>query len=291
MFTRASTSTDAVEAARRRLALLSQQFERGADPDPASHATTAAEPVDRVAAEAVDARPGGRHAASGPRPRPRLTPHHLALAALAVAVAVVVAGWWVLRAAGGSEPLPVVPRQVTAPASAPPAGDPEPGAMDAAAAPTGPASGEPTSGAPTVVIDVVGKVRRPGILELPAGSRVADALEAAGGARRGVDVSTLNLARPLVDGEQVVVGVDPPAIVPSPVAPPAATSAPATAPVNLNTATQEQLEALPGVGPVTALAILELRGQNGSFGAVDDLLAVSGIGPATLEDLRPYVFV
>jgi competence protein ComEA len=140
-----------------------------------------------------------------------------------------------------------------------------------------------------VVVDVAGRVRRPGIVELPAGSRVVDALRAAGGARHGVDTSTLNLARLLVDGEQIVVGLDVPAS--SAVASPMPTAAGPVASVNLNTATLEQLDTLPGIGPVTAQAILDWRTENGSFTSVDELLEVSGIGDATLADIEAYVYV
>ena len=155
------------------------------------------------------------------------------------------------------------------------------------AAPTAPTA---APSAPEVVVDVAGKVREPGIVQLPAGSRVVDAVEAAGGARRGVDLSGLNLARVLVDGEQVVVGIPAPAGVAA-----SAASAPGTGPpgalVNINTATQTELETLPGIGPVTAQAILQWRTDNGAFSAVDELMEVSGIGEATLADLAPFVTV
>jgi competence protein ComEA len=129
-------------------------------------------------------------------------------------------------------------------------------------------------------------VRRPGIAVLPPGSRVVDALEAAGGARRGVDLTSLNLARPVVDGEQILVGVEAAAGV--------AGSLGSTVPsgetlVNLNTADLAALDTLPGVGPVTAESILSWRDANGGFTSVDELLEVDGIGEATLADLAPHV--
>jgi competence protein ComEA len=140
------------------------------------------------------------------------------------------------------------------------------------------------------VVDVTGKVRHPGIARLPSGSRVVDALRAAGGARRGVSLSTLNLARVLVDGEQIVVGLRAPAgIAASAAAAPGLGSSTATPMVNVNTATELELEALPGVGPVTAAAIVKWRTENGAFTAVDDLLEVSGIGDATLAEIAPFV--
>jgi competence protein ComEA len=143
------------------------------------------------------------------------------------------------------------------------------------------------------VVDVAGRVRHPGIVELPAGSRVVDALEAAGGPRPGVRTAQLNLARPLVDGEQVMVGFHVPAIGAVTAPPPAGVTAsgPAPASVDINTATESELETLPGIGPVTAQSILDWRRQNGSFASVDQLLDVSGIGEATLADLKPYVHV
>jgi competence protein ComEA len=142
-----------------------------------------------------------------------------------------------------------------------------------------------------VVVDVTGKVRHPGIVRLPVGSRVVDALRAAGGARRNADIGSLNLARVLVDGEQVVVGLPPPAGVAATVLPSASGAGPPAALVNLNTATQPELESLPGIGPVTAQAILQWRSDNGAFSAVDELMEVSGIGEATLTELAPFVTV
>ncbi len=156
-----------------------------------------------------------------------------------------------------------------------------------------------------VVVSVVGLVNTPGLVTLTAGDRIADALEAAGGAMDGADLVGLNLARRVIDGEQIIVGVAAPAGSPSPMgssvnsaAPPAqaspaapnATTAPG-APVNLNTATPEDLDALPGVGPVTAAAIVAWREANGRFTSVDQLSEVDGIGPARLDKLRGLVDV
>lgn len=140
----------------------------------------------------------------------------------------------------------------------------------------------------TVTVDVAGKVRRPGVTTLPAGSRVVDALAKAGGARGRADLSGLNLARVLVDGEQIVVGQ--PAR-PGGISASVASGAPAPAGplVNLNTATAEQLDTLPGVGPVTAQKILSWRQSHGAFSSVDELLEVDGIGEKTLADLAPLV--
>ncbi len=135
-----------------------------------------------------------------------------------------------------------------------------------------------------LVVHVVGAVRRPGLYGFPEGSRVADAVRRAGGATRHADLSQINLAAPMADGLQVVV----PRRQPRGAAAPAGSEAPA-GPVHLNTATLEQLDALPGVGPVTAQKILDYRTQNGGFASVDDLDAVSGIGPARLDSLRDLV--
>jgi len=136
----------------------------------------------------------------------------------------------------------------------------------------------------TLFVDVVGAVRRPGLYRLKDGSRVADAVIRAGGPTPKAQIELLNLAARIADGEQIVVprrGVG------------GALAAPgggvATGPVHLNSATLEQLDALPGVGPVTAQKILDYRQQHGAFGSVDELDAIAGIGPARLETLRGLV--
>jgi competence protein ComEA len=157
-----------------------------------------------------------------------------------------------------------------------------------AAAPAEVGGSPSASPSTTIVVDVAGKVRRPGIATLPLGARVVDALEAAGGVRKGVRLGSLNLARVLTDGEQVLVGVPAAAGVAASAA--GAPASGAAAPmVNINTAAQSELETLPGVGPVTAQAILQWRTENGAFTAVDELLEVSGIGEATLAKIAPYV--
>lgn len=152
---------------------------------------------------------------------------------------------------------------------------------------TGPADDPGEGGGPVetgeIVVDVAGHVQRPGIVTLPAGSRVHEAIEAAGGLAGVVDTTSLNLARKLVDGEQVLVGVAPASPVGSPVSASGAT--------NLNTATVDDLDELPGVGPVTAQSIVDWRTENGPFRSVDDLLEVRGIGEGTLGDLRDLVTV
>ncbi|HEY2501882.1 MAG TPA: ComEA family DNA-binding protein, partial [Mycobacterium sp.] len=158
-----------------------------------------------------------------------------------------------------------------------------------------------------VVVSVVGLVHTPGLVTLAPGARIADALQAAGGAVDGADTIGLNMARPLGDGEQIVVGLAPisgqPTALGSSVASGSAPIPGAPAPasgsvkpkagevLNLNTATVAQLDALPGVGPVTAAAIVAWRQANGKFTSVDQLADVDGIGPARLEKLRALVRV
>jgi competence protein ComEA len=174
-------------------------------------------------------------------------------------------------------------------------GQEERGEESVPAVPAGAPSAVGTAAA-EIVVDVSGKVREPGIHRLPAGSRVADALRAAGGVRPGTNTDGLNRARFLVDGEQVVVGGSAPASVPGSGGGPAvggatgsvAGAAP-TAPVPLNTATVDQLDTLPGVGPVLAQHIIDYRTQHGGFRSVDELREVNGIGDRRFADLRNLV--
>ena len=167
-----------------------------------------------------------------------------------------------------------------------------PSAAPAAPEPPPPARRGPAPGAEPeeVVVDVSGAVVRPGLVRLRAGARVADAVSAAGGPAPGASLTALNQARVLADGEQVRVpreGEPPP-----PAAAPAAAGAGAPLPpVDLNRATPDELDVLPGVGPATAAAIVTWREENGGFRSVEDLLEVPGIGPSKLERLRPHVRV
>jgi competence protein ComEA len=139
-----------------------------------------------------------------------------------------------------------------------------------------------------VVVHVVGAVRRPGLYRLRDGSRVADAVGRAGGATRKADLELVNLAAPVSDGTQIVV----PRKAPPPAAGAAAEGGEGeaqTGPVHLNSATVEDLDGLPGIGPVTAQKIIDYRQQNGAFSSVDDLDAIPGIGPKRLEQLRELV--
>jgi competence protein ComEA len=156
-----------------------------------------------------------------------------------------------------------------------------------------------TTTAPTeIVVHVAGAVVSPGVRRLPPGSRVTDALDAAGGALPGADLPRINLAAPLVDGQQVYVpkpGEEVPVAAGAGLPGGAGATGPGGpvpgAPVDLNTATAEQLETLPGVGPATAAAIIAHREQHGPFTSVDQLLDVRGIGEAKLEQLRDLVSV
>jgi competence protein ComEA len=240
------------------------------------------EPVDPSAPQPADAR--GGDPLGGLRPPPVQTRRERAVAVLdilgvsggravaggVVAIAALAACVWLLR-----PPSPPVEDSLPI-AKAP--------AASVTTATTAPA---------TVVVDVAGAVSRPGVIELDAGSRVVDAIAAAGGVTAKADVARLNLAAVLVDGERVYVPVVGEAI-PVPVGGTGDASSGGSTPagpVNLNTATAEELDALPGVGPTTAQAIIEWRSQHGGFSSVDQLLEVRGIGEAKLADLRDLVTV
>lgn len=218
------------------------------------------------------------------------------LVAAVVAVVVVILVGWRLLAPPAPPPEMAIP---FADASVPEAGEagagaagsdgaggagaPAPAASSGSAAPGAAAMGAEAGG--EIVVHVVGAVAAPGVQHLPAGSRVADAVEAAGGASPDADLSRINLAAVATDGQQVYVlrqGEQ------QPPPPAGGTGDPAggEGPVNVNTATASQLEELPGVGPATAEAIIAHRDQHGPFGSVDDLIDVRGIGEAKLEQIR-----
>lgn len=295
-------------AARRRLELLGRELEQAGltrrddapplpRPDPEQQQEP--EPGDHLR-EPAALRPAGRHAASRRPGRAGgireglagLVPEtfrgrvSLDRGALVVVVALAVLGVGAAAVAVGRDAADTSPASpsISAPASAEPLVTPGPSASGSAGPPA--AGGE-------VVVHVAGGVRRAGVVELPAGSRVADAIEQAGGARPGVRLRGLNLARVLVDGEQVWVG-RPVAAVPGTASGPAAAasgSAPPTTEtlVSLNTGTLDQLDTVPGIGPVTAQKILDWRAEQGGFGSVDELLEIDGIGEATLAEIAPHV--
>jgi competence protein ComEA len=206
---------------------------------------------------------------------------------LAVVAVLVAALWWLLRtpAAAGTE---VVLPQATTSLAAP----------GAAAGGSG-AAGGGGAGAPVaeVVVHVAGAVARPGVLRVPAGGRVIDAVDAAGGLTLDADAARVNLAAKLSDGQRVFVpraGEAPPAEVGSAAAGASGSggsSGDSGAPVDLNTADARELESLPGVGPATAAAIIEHRTQRGPFRSVDDLRSVRGIGDAKFAQLRSRITV
>jgi competence protein ComEA len=213
------------------------------------------------------------------------------LAVAAIAALALAAGAWVMlgRSSGPAEiELPRATPGATAGAASP---------SDNSAARASSAQGSATtSPSPPagVVVDVVGAVMHPGLVTVGAGARVADAVAAAGGGRPDADLDQVNLAQPLTDGVRVLI----PVVGQAPATSGGVSSAPADAsgdgsapsgPIDLNTATAEQLDTLPGVGPATAKAIIDHRTKNGPFRSVDDLLDVRGIGPAKLDALRDAV--
>lgn len=238
----------------------------------------------RITAAVEDRLPAGARAVAA---RGTVSGHHVAVLAIVLAGLLALTAWWVISAQARPEPV-----RGLAPATALPSVSAPVGAgVVVPGAPLDP-DGSPATGEANVIVDVAGKVRRPGIVTLPLGARVVDALKAAGGARPSVDLTTLNLARELVDGEQLLVGLAPP-----PQLPPPSAAVPSGAPpgpvalVDLNTASMAELDTLPGVGPVTAQAILDWRAAYGGFSSVDELLEIDGIGEATLADLRDLVTV
>jgi competence protein ComEA len=157
-----------------------------------------------------------------------------------------------------------------------------------AAAPLEPVAEAPAR--PVLVVHVVGDVRRPGLYRLRDGARIADAVRRAGGARTGADLAALNLAAPLVDGIQVLVPARATHVGSSSSAGGGAGAAGTpVAPISLSSATVDELDELPGIGPITAQKIVDYRAEHGPFASVDDLDAVPGIGPTRIEQLRELV--
>lgn len=200
------------------------------------------------------------------------------LGALGVAAAAA-GGWWALRPPPGPDPAEILPMADSVPIPTP------------APQPTTPDVGR-------IVVDVVGAVARPGLHELPAGSRIADAVEAAGGLAADADRVRINLAEPLSDGARLWVPAvgesDPPTVVSATAGIGSSGQAGGGggsggargAPLDINTADAAALETLPGIGPALATAIVEHRQRAGPFATVDELVEVSGIGPAKLEQVR-----
>ncbi|MBA0126327.1 ComEA family DNA-binding protein [Haloechinothrix sp. YIM 98757] len=251
--------------------------------------------------------PGGSGSADAepPRSRPR-RPSVLVvlLPVVAVAGALSVTAW---ALSGGQERQEHVPAHVESRPGESGPGEVGPGEVvgdgPAEVVPTSPArtpedrdaragGDEPRDGAADLVISVVGEVAEPGLVTVPAGSRVADAVAAAGGEEAGADLMDINLARQLTDGEQIYVGVPtPPGMGPEPSAPGRRTAGQESGPVHLNGASTAGLETLPGVGEVTAGRIVEWRERHGEFTTVEQLREVQGIGESTLDSLRDRVTV
>ncbi|MGH3351842.1 MAG: helix-hairpin-helix domain-containing protein [Nocardioides sp.] len=218
------------------------------------------------------------------RGRVSLGPWHLVVVSLVLVAGLALACWWMIRSD---------PEVVPAARAAPPSGSASPLVpLPTGSASPGSVAGSPSDGASagTVTVDVEGKVPKPGIVVLPVGSRVVDAVEAAGGSSHK-HLAGLNLAAVLTDGQQIVVGAPNGggAVPPGSGGPGAAAPGGPGAGVSLNAASMEELETLPGVGPVTAQAIIDWRTTNGAFTSVDELLEVDGIGPKTLDSLESLV--
>jgi competence protein ComEA len=250
------TSDDERAAVRRRLA---EMWGSPTDP-PVAAERLGEQPSDPGRWAADEDRPDGSAIGASPRGWGALAdPGRRGLRAL-VAVAVLVAtaaGLWTWRARPHAQTVPLTAATTafaTAPAS--------PG---------------------VVVVAVAGRVRTPGLVTLPAGSRVADAIAAAGGILPGTDMAGLNLARKVTDGELITVGVPPPA------APDGGD--PAGGPINLNTASLSELDTLPGIGPALAQRIIDYRSAHGGFRSVDELRQVSGIGDSRFAELKDLVTV
>jgi competence protein ComEA len=184
-----------------------------------------------------------------------------ALAVVALVVAIVV-GFLVWRSRPRAEPVPAVAASAVAVSASP---------------------------AATIVVSVLGRVHRPGLVRLPHGARVADAIEAAGGVLPGTDLGYLNLARKVVDGELLAIGVGPVPSAPGAGAPGGSGGPPGL--INLNTATVAELDTLPGVGPVLAQRIVDHRSRNGGFKSVEELRKVEGVGDARFEQIKDLVTV
>ncbi|MFH9722092.1 helix-hairpin-helix domain-containing protein [Streptomyces sp. NPDC017254] len=222
-----------------------------------------------------------------------LEPRALAALTVVLIVAAGLAGGYFWTGRPESVRAPELVRAVPVAAAPATRGGPEAGTGVGAAAVSGAAAGSgagPTAGGARVIVDVGGKVRRPGVLTLPAGSRVADALRAAGGAKPDADLTGINRARVLFDGEQVLVGLPgtPVGGSDSGAGGGAGGGGPGV-PLSLNTATVEQLDTLPGVGPVLARHIVDHRTEHGGFRSVGELREVNGIGERRFAELEPLV--
>lgn len=214
---------------------------------------------------------------------PRLTRRHLGVLAGVLALAVAFSAFLILRARADSEPV-----VLASPAAASPVAPP-----GAPASPTGSTSPTPAA---ELVVHVLGAVNEPGVVRLPVGSRVVDAIEAAGGLTKAARPGQLNLAQVLTDGQQVVVSdeADKSQVRDGGSGGGGAPSGGSAGPgelLDLNSATAAQLEELPGVGPVTAQKIIAWRTEHGKFSRIEELQEVSGIGPKSYAEIAPHVRV
>jgi competence protein ComEA len=210
-------------------------------------------------------------------PLRRFSRRHLGVVAVLLVVALVCAGWALFRA----RPVAVAS-----------AGYPVTAGSTPPAAPSVTPEPADRPGAAEIVVHVLGAVRRPGLVRLPSGARVQDAIEAAGGLKRSANPDDLNLARPLADGQQIVIGTErhPDGEVREAGGTDAGSGG-APSRIDLNRANPAQLEALPGVGPVTAASIVAWREQHQRFTRVEELQEVDGIGPKTYAQIAPHVRV
>ena len=236
---------------------------------------------DEVSGVAEEDRGSGVEAAVEPRPRVVADRHSVLAFVITAVVAAVIASAVTWFSRPTSEP--VAPPALSATSETP---------VSDKGSPQSEAS--PSATAATIVVSVVGFVATPGLVTLPEGARVADAIAACGGATPDADLTTVNLARLLTDGEQIAVGV------------PGATGtggetsgttggstepAGSGAKININTASAEEFDSLPGIGPVIATRIIDFRTKNGKFKSVDDLSNVSGIGPSIMGNIKDLVTV
>lgn len=277
------------EALARRLALLRAELtgeraaaERARAQESVVEPGSGVEPESGVEPVETTIKAPGRHASrrfalADRVPGALFAPGPVAVVAVLLAVGLGLVAWFSLRSQPEELPMAV----------------PVSGGLATPVAVPGASAGALPSSPAEIVVHVAGRVRRPGIVVLEPGARVVDAVKAAGGVRRGVDVTGVNLARALVDGEQIVVGAAAASGVEGGASGASAggSSGAADGKVNLNTASAAQLEELPGVGPVTAAAIIAFREEHGAFSSVDQLLDVSGIGEATLAEIAPAATV
>ena len=214
---------------------------------------------------------------------PRLGRAHVTVVAVLGVAAVLGTGvlLWSTQPRAESVPLPAA----TASASGAAEAVPSPAAPETGMVATGVSADVPEAPARDVVVHVAGRIQRPGVVVLPAGSRVVDAVEAAGGALPDTSLESVNLARLVSDGEQVRVGLPPDPTVPGPA------EGGVDVALDLNSADVDDLDALPGIGPVLARRIVDWRAENGPFTDVGQLMEVAGIGPSVLDDLTGKVRV